>query len=110
MVPPLGDATMINDILCVPSTHPALPGHFPGNPLVPGAVLLAMVIETTERWHEGKARVKGMPAVKFLAPMRPDKVVMLSLMPISADLLKFECQMGETLIAAGSIEMAVSRS
>lgn len=109
MVHPLDDATMINDILYVPSTHPALPGHFPGNPLVPGVVLLAMIIETTERWHEGKAGVKGMPAVKFIAPMRPDKVVMLSLMPISADLLKFECRTGETLIATGSIEMAVSR-
>lgn len=101
---------MINDLLCVPSTHPALPGHFPGDPLVPGAVLLSMIIETTERWHEGKGRVKSLLAVKFLAPMRPDKVVVLSLLPISAGLLKFECQTGETLIATGRIEMAVSHS
>jgi len=100
---------MTNEIVCIHSTHPALPGHFPGNPLVPGVVLLTKVIDAAERLYEGRRQVRGMPAVKFLAPVRPDRAVMLSLTLVSADLLKFECRTEETLIATGSIELAVSR-
>lgn len=99
---------MISEILHVHPAHPALPGHFPGNPLLPGVVLLTMIIETVERLHVDKVRVNGMPAVKFLAPARPDMVIMLSLVPISAGLMKFECRTGETLIATGNIDMVVS--
>ncbi len=99
---------MMSEILSVPPAHPALPGHFPGNPLVPGVVLLTMIIETVERLHAEKMRVSGMPAVKFLAPARPGMEIMLSLIPISTGLLKFECRAGEILIATGSIEMVVS--
>jgi 3-hydroxyacyl-[acyl-carrier-protein] dehydratase len=100
---------MTNEILCVHSTHPALPGHFPGNPLVPGVVLLAKVIDAAERLHEGKQRVAGISAVKFHAPVHPDKAVMLSLAPVSPVLLKFECRTGKTLIATGSLELAATR-
>ena len=31
--------------LVVPANHPALPGHFPGNPIVPGVVVLARVAD-----------------------------------------------------------------
>lgn len=30
--------------LVIPPDHPALPGHFPGNPLVPGVLILAHVL------------------------------------------------------------------
>jgi len=33
-----------SETLCVSASHPALSGHFPGNPLVPGVVFLAGVI------------------------------------------------------------------
>ena len=37
--------------------HPALPGHFPGQPVVPGVVLLDRVLEAVER-EAGEERVK----------------------------------------------------
>jgi 3-hydroxyacyl-[acyl-carrier-protein] dehydratase len=54
--------------------HPAFAGHFPGNPLLPGVVLLAHAQEVLlarpdcARWFAAGAVLN---AVKFLAPVRP---------------------------------------
>ncbi len=96
-----------SETLHVPASHPALPGHFPGNPLVPGVVFLAGVIAAAERLYEGRVRVTGMPSVKFLMPVCPDQEVLLMLMPAAAGLLKFECRLGESLVATGGIELEV---
>lgn len=96
-----------SETLRVPASHPALPGHFPGNPLVPGVVFLASVIAAVERLHEGAVRVTGMPGVKFLAPVLPDQEVSLIFMPAAAGLLKFECRLGESLVATGSLDLEV---
>lgn len=56
----------------VPRDHPAFAGHFPGQPLLPGVVLLAEALEVLLR--EAPASVGTQPrvsAVKFLAPVRP---------------------------------------
>ena len=97
----------MNEIIYIHASHPSLSGHFPGNPLVPGVVLLSHVIDTTERLYEGKVKVIGMPAVKFLAPVRPEKEVVLSLLPVAPDSLRFECRTEASLVATGSIELAV---
>lgn len=54
--------------LRVEPSHPALPGHFPGNPVVPGVVLLERVAATWQAWR-GVA-VERLDA-KFLRPLRP---------------------------------------
>jgi 3-hydroxyacyl-[acyl-carrier-protein] dehydratase len=63
----------------VPAAHPALPGHFPGQPLVPGVVLLALVHE------QAQARLAFSPGasrwlrIKFLAPVLPDQPLVIEL-------------------------------
>ena len=37
-----------DDMLSISPEHPALAGHFPGNPIVPGVVILSRVIEMAE--------------------------------------------------------------
>ena len=57
----------------IAADHPALPGHFPGSPVVPGVVLLDAVAAALSR-HTGCAtRVTGFPTVKFLAPLLPER-------------------------------------
>jgi len=55
------------DIQCIPADHPALPGHFPGKPVVPGVVLLDRVLAVAR----GLGPVSGLPQVKFLKVLRP---------------------------------------
>ena len=59
----------------IPAAHPALPGHFPGNPIVPGVVLLDRIVEALER-TDG-VHLARIGAVKFLAPLRPDEEAVL---------------------------------
>lgn len=51
----------------VGSDHPALPGHFPGNPIVPGVVLLDHAVAVIG----GGRRLRAVPTLKFLQPVRP---------------------------------------
>jgi len=55
--------------------HPSLPGHFPGNPVVPGVVLLDRVAAVLEAAMGGVIARIG--AVKFLAPLRPGETAAL---------------------------------
>jgi len=53
----------------IATDHPALPGHFPGRPVVPGVVLLDRVAAAVER--ETGMRVAALAQVKFSAPLLP---------------------------------------
>ena len=58
--------------IAVAHDHPAFAGHGPGQPLLPGVVLLGEVLELLLR--EAPAALGPRPcvsAVKFLAPVRP---------------------------------------
>ncbi len=54
----------------VPHGHPAFAGHFPGQPLLPGVVLLERVIEAAG-FAGGSSGILEMPWAKFLAPLLP---------------------------------------
>ena len=54
----------------IPADHPSLPGHFPGNPVVPGVVILDRVFAAIESEH-GTAAAWRLPQVKFLQPLLP---------------------------------------
>lgn len=60
--------------IAVPTDHPAFAGHFPGQPLLPGVVLLAHAQEAllaTAQCGPWMAAGAVVHAVKFLAPVRP---------------------------------------
>jgi 3-hydroxymyristoyl/3-hydroxydecanoyl-(acyl carrier protein) dehydratase len=58
----------------IPADHPAFAGHFPGRPVLPGAVLLSLVLEALERQPALRSRLGPHPSIdsaKFLAPVGP---------------------------------------
>lgn len=53
----------------VPADHPCIAGHFPGNPIVPGVVLIDCVLAAVQA--TGNRRLVGIPNLKFIHPLRP---------------------------------------
>jgi 3-hydroxymyristoyl/3-hydroxydecanoyl-(acyl carrier protein) dehydratase len=87
----------------IASAHPALPGHFPGNPIVAGVVLLDRVAAALERAGDG--RLARIGAVKFLAPLLPDEDAVLCI-ERAGTRVRFRIDRGEVAILRGEGELA----
>jgi len=90
----------------VPEDHPCFAGHFPGQPLMPGALLLAELQEAMRGVPALHARLGDAPvlaAAKFLAPVRPGASLVLDLQPEegAARGVRFEIRCGDTVAASG---------
>jgi len=94
--------------LCIAAAHPAFPGHFPGDPLVPGVVLLEQVALAVRAWR-GQRLARVLEA-KFMAPLLPAQVAMLRLSAADqskpGSRIRFEIQRGDNLLARGVVEAA----
>jgi 3-hydroxyacyl-[acyl-carrier-protein] dehydratase len=62
--------------LCIAPEHPALPGHFPGDPLVPGVVVLERVAAALKAWRGTEV---GRLDAKFVQPLRPGEEATIAL-------------------------------
>ena len=90
----------------VPHDHPSFAGHFPGQPLLPGALILAEVQEAMSQVPALMARLGRHPslaAAKFLAPVGPGAHLTIELVPEPAGAagVRFEVRQGEVLAASG---------
>jgi 3-hydroxymyristoyl/3-hydroxydecanoyl-(acyl carrier protein) dehydratase len=85
----------------VPASHPSLPGHFPGSPVVPGVVVLDLVLRAASEWQQRAVRVSGLKQVKFLAPLLPEERADVAL-EVAGDTLSFRVARGEHVIAQGT--------
>ncbi|MFO1351298.1 MAG: hydroxymyristoyl-ACP dehydratase [Gammaproteobacteria bacterium] len=88
---------------CIGADHPSLAGHFPGNPIVPGVVLLDEVLDTLRAWR-GPCELAAVPSVKFSAVLRPGQVFTITLNTRGEREMSFECRTQDArLIAKGQL-------
>ena len=88
----------------VPADHPCLPGHFPGEPVVPGVLLLEHTLLALGL-HAGLPR--RLAWVKFRRPLLPCQEAIV-LAAESGDAWRFEVRHGEDVLASGAVARPVA--
>ncbi|MDE5636288.1 MAG: beta-hydroxyacyl-ACP dehydratase [Muribaculaceae bacterium] len=58
-------------VIQLKSESPIYQGHFPGNPITPGVVIIATARELVETCTGQKLRLAGAPSVKYTSVMAP---------------------------------------
>jgi hypothetical protein len=87
----------------VGSDHPSFPGHFPGQPVLPGVALLALVMRTLDGEPALRARLGAVPQinnVKFISPVLPDTELNVQLQPQGSG-VGFAVMRGDSAVAKG---------
>ena len=93
---------IIEEALVVPPDHPSIAGHFPGNPIVPGVVLLDAATALAER--QAGRHVTGVRVAKFRSPMRPGTDCLLRLSLREDGALYLVCSTGGTTIFSAILD------
>ncbi len=82
--------------------HPAFPGHFPDNPILPGAVLAEMVVECAT---EAGLTVVSIEAIKFGRPINRGGNLAIRFQHVGAS-VQFVCTMATEAVAKGKLRVA----
>jgi len=85
----------------IPLDHPALPGHFPGNPIVPGVVVVSHVIRILEAAGLSPTRLRNLKSVKFIEPLLPGQNAFVTFTASDAA-VSFSVSSGGRTITKGS--------
>jgi 3-hydroxyacyl-[acyl-carrier-protein] dehydratase len=81
---------------------PFLAGHFPGNPVVPGVVLLDRLLEGMAAVYPDR-HVLGLSQVKFHQPVFPGEQIRLELNATAASSVGFQAWRGDVVVFSGKL-------
>ena len=116
----MSDRQAANKQISISSDHPSLAGHFPGNPVVPGVVILDHVRQCIEQWKCCSVAASNLKSVKFLSPVLMSDVSSQSLNIVleekktgsatRARSIEFRCIQDDDLIVQGQWLIEADRS
>jgi len=86
-----------------PLDHPAAQGHFPGNPIIPGAVLLSETLRGIEASLDLSLSPGQLGSAKFLYPTRPGDRVRIEFSVSARGVIKFACSVGPITVLTGVV-------
>jgi 3-hydroxymyristoyl/3-hydroxydecanoyl-(acyl carrier protein) dehydratase len=87
--------------------HPAFPGHFPGFPVLPGAVLLDHALAAVAQAH-GLDLTEWQVAAKFLDPVRPGDLLILEFWALRGQ-FRFAVRRAHVCVVSGTLSAAGER-
>ena len=89
--------------LRIDAVHPALAGHFPGHPVVPGVVLLERVAAACKMWRGMRV---GKLDAKFMQPLLPGEDTVIELREDGARVRFSVTRSDGAALARGYLEIA----
>lgn len=87
--------------------HPALEGHFPGHPIVPGVVILDHVITAFRKDRGCSCTIHKIPSVKFLSPLEPGVRIEFTF-DLSNNFARFTGKCDGKTIVSGQLEFSLA--
>ena len=91
----------------LPGHHPAAQGHFPGNPIIPGAVLLSETVRLIEADLGLSLAPYRIRRAKFPHPARPGDDVLIEFSD-GLGSIKFECAVKGNTVLVGEVECSAN--
>jgi len=94
-------------VLEIPRDHPAFDGHFPGEPVLPGVVLLAEALAVIEAETGIALADWTLESGKFHGAVKPGARVEISHAPHAGGTRRFEVREQGRLVASGTLAARV---
>ena len=83
--------------------HPASRGHFPGDPIIPGAVLLSEILMAIEAGLGASLVPFQITSAKFLHPTRPGDRVVIEFSRTTRGEVRFACAVEGRPVLTGQV-------
>lgn len=88
-------------MLQFPADHPCGAGHFPGNPIIPGALLLDEVLDCIATDLDIDSPGWQVKSAKFPQPVRPGDTVRINYSRAANGEIRFECAVSGSKVMSG---------
>ncbi len=93
--------------LSIATDHPAYAGHFPGQPILPGVVLLDEAIHALADYLGQKPATGEIKAAKFLQPVTPGTPLILHFSATPSNSFNFAILDGDRTVASGTLSFSM---
>lgn len=93
-------------LLSIPLNHPAYAGHFPGQPILPGVVLLDAALHTLAAVQSISVASGQIKSAKFLSPVRPGDPLTLHYTVSPTHGFRFDIRSEARVVANGAVVFA----